>query len=296
MDSSLTAFVVDAIFRSMRIAERDEAKLATLLRLETAGDLTINSTRALVYSYRLADRFDPQILAHEKSDDSTGFSGTKTREFPTLALADVPASVSDGKYYVVTEVMFTLPHPGWGPINWRAFVEPSTGAVLFLRALVSCARGAVFSSDPVSIAGVLHSAATSTATLDALRSVAPLLGLVPPPHAGAPQQLRGEFVRLANVENPGRPMPREPEPYDFVYSCDTANFAACSAYHHCEGFFRLLQGMGIDVGTYFNNTDFPVEVDPHAVDDDVNAACNGNRLGNGIGPVVFGLAGSSSSA
>ena len=49
---------------------------------------------------------------------------------------------------MVTEVLFSYPFPGWGPLNWRAFVEPDTGAVLYLRALVSCARGCGISDRP----------------------------------------------------------------------------------------------------------------------------------------------------
>ena len=86
-------------------------------------------------------------------------------------------------------------------------------------------------------------------------------------------------------------------PHNFQYSCSTENFAACNAYHHCDGMFRLIQGMGIDVGTYFNNTDFPVPVDPHVLFRDqfgnpapVNAAAPGNTAGNGLGRLVFGLA------
>jgi hypothetical protein len=92
-------------------------------------------------------------------------------------------------------------------------------------------------------------------------------------------------------------MPSENPPYDFKYSCDTENFAACNAYHHCDGVFRLIQGMGIDVQAYFNNTDFPVPVDPHVLFRDqfgnpapVNAAAPGNISGNGLGRLIFGIA------
>jgi hypothetical protein len=48
--------------------------------------------------------------------------------------------------------------------------------------------------------------------------------------------------------------------------------------------------MGIDVATYFNNTDFPVPVDPHALFSAVNAQAPGNASGNGLGRLLFGLA------
>jgi zinc metalloprotease ZmpB len=262
-----------------------------------APGLTINGTRTLVYRYRAADRFDPQIEAHENPDESTGVAGQSTVEFPTLPLPPVPQGIQDETHYVVTEVLFSYPHPSWGPLNWRAFVEPDTGAVLYLRALVSCARGAVFLTDPVTSTGVLHGAGSAVAALDQIRDTVPLLGLKTPNPVGSPQALQGEFVRLVNLQPPGTALPSEALPYDFIYSCDTANFAACNAYHHCDGVFRLIQGMGIDVNTYFNNTDFPVPVDPHVLFRDqfgnpapVNAAAPGNAMGNGLGRLIFGLA------
>lgn len=269
----------------------DLATVCRVLGLQQGDpDLTINGTRALVYRYRPEERLDPQHAAHEAPDDSTGLAGPKSVPFPTLPLPPVPEAIADEEHYVVTEVLFTYPYPNWGALNWRAFVEPNTGAVLYLRPLVSCARGAVFATDPVSGTGVLHSAATAASVLDAIRTTSPLLGLKMPNPAGGPLELGGEYVRLVNLEVPGTPMPAEHPPYDFLYPCDTDNFAACSAYHHCDGVFRLIEGMGIDVNTYFNNTDFPVPVDPHAKSGEVNAAAPGNVAGNGLGRLVFGVA------
>jgi hypothetical protein len=262
-----------------------------------APGLTINGTRALVYRYRESDRFDPQVEAHRNPDESTGLAGNDSVEFPTLPLPPVPQGIENETHYVVTEVLFSYSYPGWGPLNWRAFVEPDTGAVLYLRALVSCARGAVFLTDPVTSTGVLHGAGSPVTALDPIRDTVPLLGLRIPNPVGGPQALRGEFVRLVDLQPPGTALPIEAPPYDFLYSCDTADFAACNAYHHCDGVFRLIQGMGIDVSTYFNNTDFPVSVDPHVSFPpftkpaaQVNAAAPGNAMGNGLGRLIFGLA------
>ncbi|HKB05209.1 MAG TPA: hypothetical protein VKD90_23495 [Gemmataceae bacterium] len=252
--------------------------------------LTINATRALVYWYRPADRFDPQIEAHKNPDESTGMAGKEAVPFPTIPLPAAPQAIKPDKHYVVTEVLFSYPFPGWGPLNWRAFVEPDTGTVLYLRALVSCAQGWVFLTDPVSRTGQLVSAATPVPQLDAIRDVIPLLGLQTPNPANSPQELRGEYVKLVDIESPGTGMPSKDPPYDFQYSCDTDDFAACNAYHHCDGVFRLIQGMGIDVNTYFNNTNFPVPVDPHAKFGQVNASAPGNINGNGLGRLLFGVA------
>lgn len=253
-------------------------------------ELTINGTRALVYGYHPEERFDPQINSHQNPDESTGLAGQDAVSFPTLQLPPVPDTIKAEQHYVVTEVLFTYPYSGWGPLNWRAFVEPDTGAILYLRALVSCARGWVFLTDPITSTGVLHSAGTPFNVLDKIRETVPLLGLKTPNPVGGSQELQGEYVRLTNIEPPGTAMPSENPPYDFQYSCNTNNFAACNAYHHCDGVFRLIQGLGIDVNTYFNNTDFPVPVDPHAKFGKVNASAPGNIMGNGLGRLVFGVA------
>jgi len=275
----------------------DPGTVRRLLGLGPDAELTINGTRALVYRYRARDRFDPQIQAHAEPDESTGLAGSEPVPFPTLDLPPVPGSIDDDMHYVVTEVLFAYAFPGWGELNWRAFVDPDSGAVLYLRALVSCARGWVFAVDPVTDTGMLHSAATPVDVLNGVRDTVPLLGLQAPSPAGGPQELRGEFVRLVNLQAPATAMPTQDPPYDFEYSCETPNFAACNAYHHCDGVFRLIEGLGIDVATYFNNTDFPVPVDPHVMFFDqfgqpapVNAAAPGNVSGNGLGRLIFGVA------
>ncbi len=280
----------DALFLQNSITKE---KLLELLGLAQQTDVTINATRALVYRFRLAERLSSQVKAHQKADDFVGLGGSEKVEFPTLVLPPLPDSIEEGKHYVVTEVLFKYEYPNWGPLNWRVFVEPETGAILYLRALVSCARGAVFKADPVTITGKLYGADTSSALLDEARNTVSLLGLTVPSSIESPLELQGEYVRLVNLKPPGTPMPSENSPYDFLYPCNTENFAACNAYHHCDGVFRLIQGMGIDVNSYFNNTDFPVPVDPHAYSDEsssVNAAANGNVLGNGLGSLVFGVA------
>lgn len=267
----------------------DTDKVRGVLGLGPADpEPTINGTRALIYRYRAEERFDPQLEAHRNPDASTGLGGLEAAPFPSLPLPPVPPSIEDGRHYVVTELLFSYPFPEWGPLNWRAFVEPESGAVLYLRALVSCARGWVFQTDPVSSSGQLLSAGAPVSDLDEIRDIVPLLGLHIP--GSGPQELHGEYVRLENLEQPSQPMPSTVAPFDFEYSCDTGDFAACNAYYHCDGVFRLIEKLGIDINSYFNNTDFPVPVDPHARMGKVNAAAPGNAMGNGLGRLVFGVA------
>lgn len=265
----------------------DADTVRQLLDLPSDAALSVSATRALVYQYRTGERLDSQVVAHEQPDAGTGVGGDQA--FPTLPLPPLPADIVADQHYVVTEVLFTYRVEGWGPLNWRAFVEPASGAVLYLRALVACARGRVFESNPVSAAGVVLGAGAPLTELDELTALADLRGLAPVNGSGR-QELAGEYVRLVDLEAPGNPFPMEPDPFKFEYHADTRNFAACSAYHHCDGVFRLIKGLGIDVDSYFNNTDFPVPVDPHAMSNQVNAQAPGNAMGNGLGRLVFGVA------
>jgi hypothetical protein len=276
----------DAPYMPNRMDTRNVRKV---LNLDAGSEPTVNATRLVIYKYTPAERIDPQVKAHEAAEDFTGLAGSGQVEFPTLPLPPVAPEIGADRHYIVTEVMFSLAHSNWGLLNWRAFVEPVTGSVLYLRALVSCATGSVFMADPVTVTGVLHSAADAAGVLDALRTSVPLMGLTGSSN-GIPLELSGEFVKLVDVDAPGTPMPAEPSPFDFTYSCKTDDFAACNAYFHTDAVFRLIQGMGIDVASYFNNTDFPLPVDPHALGGQVNAQARGNVMGNGMGSFVFGVA------
>ena len=234
----------------------DRGRLVEVLRLDAGSAPSVTATRQVIYRYEPEKRVDPQIAAHAESDDSTGLAGSNERPFPALPLPPLAASIVPGHHYVVTEVLFSLAYADWGLLNWRAFVEPATGSVLYLRALVSCAMVAVFTSDPVTVTGVVHSAAESAGVLDPIRATVPLMGL-PGPVGGTPLELRGEYVKLVEVDAPGLAMPAEIAPFEFTYSCKTDNFAACSAYHHTDGVFRMIRGNGNRRGLVFQQHRFP---------------------------------------
>ena len=115
---------------------------------------------------------------------------------PTLPLPPVPPSIVPGRHYVVREVLFRLAVPGEPELNWRAFVEPESRAVLYLRALTSSATCAVFETDPIAKTGAAMTAASAPATLDAART----LGL-------AVQNLNPPDGRLAGPERHVRARP-----------------------------------------------------------------------------------------
>jgi zinc metalloprotease ZmpB len=249
-------------------------RLAPLFGLPgVPAGLVINGTRQLIYRYQAGERLDPAVQVRE--------SGPLQGPPPTLPLPPVPASIVEGRHYVVTEVLFTLPLPSQGSLNWRAFVEPTTATVLYLRALVACLHGAVFLTDATLPDGRVVSVDSTEDELNSVRSVVPLAGLSARSGSNRQCELRGEFVELRETGQPVVPAPVVDPPSEFIYDVRTSDFAAVCAYHHCDGLFRLVQEMGIDVKAYFDGTSFPVPVDHYGFDLQVNARAPGNIAGNG---------------
>ena len=254
------------------------------------GELVINSQSQLVYRYDPAQRRDP-AATHPSNEALQGAP-------PTLPLPPVPETITPGQHYVVTEVLFTLPAPGFGSVNWRTFIEVNTGTVLYLRAFVACATGMVFRVDPVTATGNTSLRPTSSqAILNPLRNSIPLEGLNAP-NGNAQQDLTGKFVQLVSISPPAILPPTRPQPGDFVFNTGSDDFAAVNAYHHCDGLFRLMQGMGFNLASYFDGTTFPVRVDHRATIGNncaggncINASAPGNITGRGSDGFRFALAG-----
>lgn len=245
--------------------------------------IRINGTSLLVYRYDAARRIDP----HPGDKHDHGFGG----EPPTLPLARLPRSIRDGTYYVVVDALFTLPVEGWGTLNWRAFVEVQTGAVLFLRALVDGVTALVFDRDPLTKTGNNANLPNATAaTLNPLRDNVTLTNLNAATGNPPVQALRGNFVRLFDNLPPNVTAPTTLNPFNFAYVSRTNNFAAANAYYHCNRFFRMVQDLGFNIATYFDGTAFPVPVDHRGLGNVVNANCPGDAQGDGIGQVNFALA------
>ncbi|CAM5404635.1 hypothetical protein [Streptomyces aurantiogriseus] len=255
--------------------------LKSLLGVRTGGTPTVNARRQLVYQYDPDQRFDPETRTtpSEKLEAAP----------PTLPLPPVPDAVSPEQYYRVTEVLFSLPVTGHPSLNWRAFVETTTGAVLYLRALTACATGLIYRTDPLTAGAPTAPPTGPAATLNPFRSAAVLEGL----SDGDPQHLRGTFVEVVDTALPfvGPPTATNP-PATFFFDAPAREFAAVNAYHHCDWLFRHLQGMGFKLESYFDGTDFPVPVDACGFRDDINARAPGNVTGTGSGGFEFGLAGS----
>lgn len=233
--------------------------------------------RQVVYRYEPDER--------EEMHDHEGCVGGDGVKIPHLPEATIKG-LAKGQHYIVDEVLFQA---GMGTdqaqVNWRALVEPKSGDVLYLRALVACATGMVFAPDPQTQTGAAVSASSSNAQLNPFRSSKTLDGLVP----ATPQDLRGNFVHVTERQNPVQAPPTVPSPAGaFNFNAQTENFTAVNAYYHCDRLFRKMQELGFNVTSYFNGTSFPVPVDARALNDAVNAQAPGNASGNGLLELRFG--------
>src|SRR6266436_510446 len=249
--------------------------------IPAASSMRINRTQLMVYRYDAAKR----THGHQHGDSEPGFHSDP----PTLPLPPVPASIIDGKHYVAVEALFSLSLPNYGMLNWRAFIEPESGAVLYLRALIDGVTGLVFDRDPMTKTGNPANLPTATsAVLDALRDNTAFVNLNGP--VGGLQNLSGTFVKLAEISAPAVVPPTAASPFNFAYVSRTNDFAAANAYYHCDRFFRMVQDTGFNIASYFGGTAFPIPVDHRGMGNAVNAQCPGNTMGNGIGGVQFALA------
>lgn len=273
---------------------------ALLRRLVTQAKgriVKVTDERLIVYRYEAEARLDPESHreapngARPRARKAVARGAVVPIGVPTLPLPSVPTSIVDGRHCVVNEVLFTTAIGPWQALHWRTFVEVETGAVLYLRALVTHAFGNVFVTDPISASGNAALTPTSpAATLDPLTSLVTLQGLTAPP-AGNPQSLAGQYVQLGELSTPTVAAPTAALPSgNFSRSCTTDEFGAVNVYHTCDSFFRTMQGMGIDVATYFADTSFPLTVDHRDASlGTVNARGYGNATGDGAGGMGFNL-------
>lgn len=257
--------------------EPSPAQLKKLIGIDLAGLGKGRIERQVVYRYEPDQR--------EERHDHEGCVGGAKPQIPPLPPTTI-AGLAKGQHYVVDEVLFQAAMAeGQAPVNWRALVEPRSGDILYLRALVSCATGLVFDRDPQTQAGAAVSAASSNAVLNPFRTSHTLAGLT----AATPQQLTGEFVVVQDTQAPTQAPPLVPNPAsNFGFEVRDEHFSAVCAYHNCDRLFRTMQDFGFNVASYFDGTTFPVPVDHRALGDDVNAQAPGNVNGNGLLELRFG--------
>lgn len=248
--------------------------------------MKINRGRFYVYKYDASERL-PDNQKITKAAESYA---------PHLILP-VPApdsSIQDGKYYLVAEIMFTYPLAGHGNLNWRMLIDVQTDSVLYLRCTRDALTGKVFYSDPKSSTGNLGNTTDKDNTVfDPIR-IDGTLNNLSAPAMGDPQSLTGTHVRITDDLTPTVAAPTKSVGTNFDFHARTNDFAATCAYFHSDNLFNTIESLGFPIATFFDGTTFPVHVDHRAhfgsADGvEINAFCDGDGEGNGIGQVAFML-------
>jgi hypothetical protein len=277
------AEVLEAYKQLFASAEAGQEATGEFIRrvFGTNGDAHMIRGRFFIYRYAPEERL-PQ------DSGSAGVADQAPVPRIPFDLPAVPREIVPGSDYVVAEITFSHRE-----LVWLALVELETEAVLLVRPMFAGVNGMVFRVDPLTATGVAANTANQpNSVLDPLRTSELL------PNLGAPvngvQMLRGTHARLKNVHNPNIPAPTLPAGEDFDFPVRTNDFAAVNAYYHVERFFQEVEGLGFPIDTYFNRTNFPIDVDHRGSDDqggtgiEINAHCSANGTG-GIGHVCFAL-------
>jgi hypothetical protein len=199
----------------------------------------------------------------------------------------VPDSIVPGAHYIVAEVLFVASAQASPEINWRAFLEPETGAVLYLQSGSGAATGQVYLVDPPT-GGSTATPASPPATLDALRSTVTLNDLT----SADPQPLNGTYVTVAARGTTAAPPTEPAASANFTgstFSVPSSNFAAVNCYYHLSELYRLMTTWGFSpISTLFPQTTFPVTafyLDEAPV---VNGHANGNSTFTALTNYTFG--------
>lgn len=276
-----TRFTAGAPPRSTRGREGGEGSK----RVEIVTD------QLVVYRYDAARRLTDERHTAEPQIglvDAAAHSHEIAFPFPIPAAPDI----ADGTFRIAREIVFRIFTPPRGVVTWIALIDVETGDLLYLRPFLADVNGMVFARDPLTAGGTAGPASTA-ATLNPFRSSVTLVGLTAPA-AGANQALTGDRVQVSDFELATAAPPTRPVGSNFDYDSRTNDFAAVNAYHHNDAFFRIVQGLGFTIATFFNGTTFPVPVDHRGRFGttngiEVNASCSGNGTG-GIANVDYELA------
>lgn len=253
------------------------AALAKMLGFELPDMDNARIERQVVLRYEPDER--------EEAHDHDGCIGGPGVELPHLPAPKLKG-LAKGKHYICDEVLFQAAMAKGQPqVNWRALVEPKSGEVLYLRALVACATGLVFDRDPQTQTGANVSAASPNAVLNPFRSSQTMHGLTP----ATPQPLSGNYVRIAETQAPVQAAPTVPNINGaFNFDAQTEEFTATNCYYHNDRLFRTMEDYGFNVASYFDGTTFPVPCDFRALGDGINAMAPGNAAGNGLREFLYG--------
>lgn len=232
----------------------------------------VTQARPILYRYTKKDRIHPEQMGPHES-----IEGLKFDKFD-IPLDPVPQEIEENVHYKVVDILFTAGIDDYiEPYNFRIFVEPHTGAILYARILIAHINGYVYLQDPDTKGSTGLGGSTPAATLDPLRDDVVLEGLNPP--TAGNYSLVGEYIELEDISDPNVVAPTSST--DFYYSVPSDEFSAVNAYYLSDKLFRMLSSYDINISTFFDGTSFPVRVDHRA---SIGCTCNNGNCKNASAP------------
>lgn len=147
-------------------------------------------------------------------------------------------------------------------LPYRDYFDWDLGRITRSEVMASDVAGLVFRVDPRSQSGATEPGPYRPgAELDAYREHLPLPDLAAP---NPTQALSGSRVYVAQNNPLGINPPTKPGGADFDYTSRTDDFAAVSAYRHCDAAFRMVEALGFPLAQYFSENVkkslFPIRV------------------------------------
>jgi hypothetical protein len=204
---------------------------------------------------------DGQLVAYQRSGPSTVYE--------------------DGGLGLAASATVFLALASGDSIAHRVLFDRLEGRLIRKAPIASACAGYAFLSDPASKTGGFDIRPDSgSATLDQQRDPVALLELE---HAGGGRRrLSGPRVTLRKPAALGQKYDPPEQVPPFAFSARTNEFAAVSAYCHCDSMMRLIEGFGFSLHDHFHEVRLPLTVDHRAK----LLAGSGARDGRGINAYV----------
>jgi hypothetical protein len=169
----------------------------------------------------------------------------------------------DSELGVAISATVFLPVASGDSIAHRVLFDLTTGTILRSAPIASACAGYAFLNDPVTKTGSFKLRPDSCADhLDPLRDPVALADLV---HAGGgKRKLSGPRVEVRDPAALGKPYDPPEQVPPFAFSSRTNEFAAVSAYYHCDSMMQLIKGFGFCLHDIFSDVALPLTVEHRA--------------------------------
>jgi hypothetical protein len=169
----------------------------------------------------------------------------------------------DGGLGLAVSATIFMPIASGDSIAHRILFDPLENRLIRKALIASACAGYAFLSDPDSKTGAFELRPDSDdALLDPQRDPVALLDL---DHAGGGRRkLSGTYVKLREPAALGPQYDPPVQLPPFGFSARTNEFAAVSAYCHCDSMMRLVKGFGFALGDHFKDAVLPLTVDHRA--------------------------------